>query len=72
MGKQPVGEIMDKCGVSPHDLVAVSQVPMTHKMVSRAVKGRRLTRNTMDIVAHALNRAAGTNYSIRDLFNYEP
>ncbi len=43
---------------------------MTHKMVARACKGRRLTLNTQSKVLAALNRAAGKNYSLRDLFNY--
>jgi hypothetical protein len=45
-------------------------VEMTHKMVSRACKGRRLTLNTQSKVLAALNRATGKNYSLRDLFNY--
>jgi hypothetical protein len=43
---------------------------MTHKMVSRACKGRRLTLNTQTKVLAALNQATGKNYSLRDLFNY--
>jgi hypothetical protein len=53
-----------------HDLVAASAVEMTHKMVARASKGRRLTLNTQAKVLAALNRAAGKTYSLRDLFNY--
>jgi hypothetical protein len=73
MGVQPIGAIMEEKGLSPHDLVAASLAsgrPMTHKMVSRAVKGRRLTRNTKSIVQNALNLAIGESYSLADLFNY--
>ena len=43
---------------------------MTHKMVSRACKGRRLTPNVQAKVLHAVNAAAGKNYTLGDLFRY--
>ena len=70
LGEQPVAWIMREHNVKPHDLVANSPVEMTHKMVSRACKGRRLTLNTQSKVLAALNRATGKNYTLRDLFNY--
>lgn len=70
VGPQPIGTIMDQRHLKPHDLVAASTRQLTHKMVSRACKGRRLTRNTQLKVMHALNLASGQNYSLRDLFNY--
>ena len=70
LGEQPVARIMQEHNLKPHDLVAISSVEMTHKMVSRACKGRRLTLNTQSKVLAALNRASGKNYSLRDLFNY--
>ena len=70
LGPQPIAEILERHGLSAHDLVVASEVPMTHKMVARAVKGRRLTRNTQTIVCNALNRAAGASYILADLFNY--
>ena len=70
LGPQPIAEILERHGLSAHDLVVASEVPMTHKMVARAVKGRRLTRNTQTIVCNALNRAAGATYMLADLFNY--
>ncbi|MBQ6246611.1 MAG: hypothetical protein IJK04_07080 [Kiritimatiellae bacterium] len=72
LGPQPIAEIMERHGLSAHDLVMASEVPMTHKMVARAVKGRRLTRNTQTIVCNALNRAASAAYTLTDLFNYAP
>jgi hypothetical protein len=70
LGEQPVAKLLERHGLSAHDLVAASAVPMTHKMVARAVKGRRLTRNTQTIVLNALNRAAGASYVLGDLFTY--
>jgi hypothetical protein len=70
LGPQPIAEIMERHGLSAHDLVMASEVPMTHKMVARAVKGRRLTYNTQTIVRNALNRAANSSYALSDLFNY--
>ena len=70
LGEQPIVRIMQEHGLKPHDLVAISSVEMTHKMVSRACKGRRLTLNTQLKVLAALNRATGNNYLLRDLFNY--
>ncbi len=70
LGPQPIAEILERHGLSAHDLVIASEVPMTHKMVARAVKGRRLTHNTQTIVCNALNRAASASYTLADLFNY--
>ncbi len=70
LGEQPIAQIMREHHLKPHDLVAISAVEMTHKMVARACKGRRLTLNTQSKLLAALNRAAGKNYALRDLFNY--
>jgi len=70
LGPQPIAAILVKLNLKPHDLVAASTQQLTHKMVSRAAKGRRLTLNTQTKVLNALNIATGKNYSLRDLFNY--
>ncbi|HRZ54667.1 MAG TPA: hypothetical protein P5525_04310 [Candidatus Paceibacterota bacterium] len=70
LGEQPIARIMREHNLKPHHLVATSPVEMTHKMVSRACKGRRLTSNTQSKVLQALNRATGKNYSLAGLFNY--
>jgi hypothetical protein len=70
LGEQPIAGIMREHNLKPHDLVAAAPVEMTHKMVSRACKGRRLTLDTQSKVLVALNRATGKNYTLRDLFNY--
>lgn len=70
LGPQPVGKIMDELGLGPGDLVANSAQQLTYKMVARAVKGRRLTPNIQQKVLNALNKAAGKEYQLKDLFDY--
>jgi hypothetical protein len=70
LGEQPVARIMAEAGLTAHDVVAASPVPMTHKMVARACKGRRLTPNTQKIVLNALQAASGKTFQLKDLFNY--
>ena len=72
LGPQPIGELLAKHELTPNDLVRVSTQQLTHKMVARAVKGRRLTANTMKKVLQALNVAAASEYGFADLFNYTP
>ncbi|MFA6320604.1 MAG: hypothetical protein WCY36_01965 [Candidatus Omnitrophota bacterium] len=70
LGEQPIAKIMTLNGLKPHDLVAASTEQITHKMVSRAVKGRRLTPNVKFKILTAINKASGEQYSIKDLFTY--
>lgn len=70
LGEQPIAGIMREHNLKPHDLVTASSVEMTHKMIARACKGRRLTLNTQAKVLAALNKATGRNYLLHDLFNY--
>lgn len=70
LGEQPLAQLMTQHALTPHDLVAASDTQMTHKMVSRALKGRRLTSNSKQKVLQALNRAADSSYKLTDLFNY--
>jgi hypothetical protein len=70
LGPQPIAAILAGQNLKPHDLVAASTHQLTHKMVSRACKGRRLTINAQTKVLNALNLAAGKNYSLKDIFNY--
>ena len=68
LGEQPIQKLMDHHGLKPKDIVDAAQEQMTHKMVSRAAKGRKLTRNTREKVLRALNLAAGESYAMGDLF----
>jgi hypothetical protein len=70
LGSQPIARILAELNLKPHDLVAASTQQLTHKMVSRACKGRRLTLKTQTKVLNALNLATGKNYFLQDLFNY--
>ncbi len=70
LGRQPIAGIMSKHHLKPNDLVSISIEQLTHKMVARAVKGRRLTRNVQSKVLAALNKAAKESYSMDDLFSY--
>ncbi|MCK9595368.1 MAG: hypothetical protein PHH68_06415 [Candidatus Omnitrophica bacterium] len=70
LGPQPIAKIMDEHGFKPNDLVSNSTEQITHKMVNRAVKGRRLNPHIQRKILNALNKAAGKQYELRDLFNY--
>jgi hypothetical protein len=67
---QPIAGLMTEHGLKPNDLVRNSTEQLTHKMVGRAVKGRRLTLNIRRKILNALNKAAGKKYELKELFNY--
>jgi hypothetical protein len=69
-GEQPVARIMREQGLKAHDLVAISDEQITHKMVSRACKGRRLTPNVQSKIRNALAKSTGRPYSMEELFTY--
>ncbi len=69
-GRQPIADIIDDQGVNSCDLVSASEEQLTYKMVSRAVKGRKLTLNVQNKVLHALNSVTKKSYRLTDLFNY--
>jgi len=71
LGVQPIADVMQQCELNPHDLVAASTEQLTHKMVARAIKGRRLTANTQRKVIAALQHATGREFTRAELFNYE-
>jgi len=70
LGVQPLAGLMTEHGLKPNDLVRNSTEQLTHKMVNRAVKGRRLTPNIQRKILNALNKAAGKEYELKDIFNY--
>ena len=74
-GPQPLDAILSERGLSNHELVAVSCDHLTHKMVARGRKGRKLTRNVQKKIVAALNTLAAKEpeprvYTAADLFNY--
>jgi hypothetical protein len=70
LGEQPLALIMAELGLKPNDLVSCSSEQITHKMVGRAVKGRRLTPNVRKKILNALNKASGKKFTLPDLFTY--
>ena len=70
MGTQPLAALLISLGLKPHDLVAASTEQITHKMVTRGCKGRRLTRNVQGKLLKAMNAASGKTYALAELFNY--
>jgi len=70
LGEQPIAALLTSLNLKSHDLVAASTEQITHKMVARACKGRRLTPNVQRKILNALNRATGGAYTLDDLFNY--
>jgi len=61
---------MAEKGLKSHDLVAASIEQITHKMVQRGCKGRRLTRNVQGKLLRALDKATGEPHKLTDLFTY--
>ena len=70
LGEQPIAKIMVELGLKPNDLVSNSTEQITHKMVSRAAKGRRLNSKIQYRILNALNKASGKEYALKDIFNY--
>lgn len=77
LGVQPLDALLTGLGLDNHDLVAASPLPLTHKAVQRARKGRRLTVHMQRRITEALSRAAAaagqppeTPWTLRDLFTY--
>jgi hypothetical protein len=77
LGVQPLDTLLTELGLDNHDLVAASPLPLTHKAVQRARKGRRLTVHMQRRIAEALGRAAisagqapETPWTVRNLFTY--
>ena len=70
LGPQPLAALLEQHGVSHHDVVAASPAQITHKMVARACKGRKLTRRVQLKLRDAVNAATGQGYGLKDLFTY--
>ena len=70
LGEQPIAALLRELDLKSHNLVAASTEQITHKMVVRACKGRRLTPNVKTKIRNALNKAADKSYTLAELFNY--
>lgn len=71
LGEQPIARLLAESGKKPHDLVAAITPPITHKMVARACKGRRLTPHAQSRICQAYNLATGQSLRIDELFTYK-
>jgi len=80
-GDQPISTLMERWGLSNHEVVDASTEQLTHKQVQRARKGRQLTLHLMQKVTRALNiaiwnrlnkeqREGYFEYGHKHLFNY--
>jgi hypothetical protein len=70
LGEQPLARLLAALTLTAHDLVAASSAQLTHKMVRRACKGRRLTPHAQQKVLDALNARTAGSYRLTDLFSY--
>lgn len=69
-GPQPIENLMKQLNLSNHDLVQQSSEQLTHKMVSKARRGRWLSTGVRQKVQRALNGKVQGHYQLTDLFNY--
>lgn len=61
--------MMKQFNLSNHDLVRVSTQQLTHKMVQKGRKGKRLTPNVQQKIFNALKTALPEqNFRLQDLF----
>ncbi|MFA5168216.1 MAG: hypothetical protein WC530_06775 [Candidatus Omnitrophota bacterium] len=71
IGTQPLDALMTKHGLSNHALVEASTEQLSHKVVQKARKGRRLTPRAKTKILDALHSALPEQkFAHRDLFNY--
>ncbi|NLZ61135.1 MAG: hypothetical protein GX901_10805 [Lentisphaerae bacterium] len=69
-GPQPIDRILTELGLGNHDLVAASSEQITHKMVSKARRGRWLSMKVRCKIMRALNKLSAADYKVKELFNY--
>ncbi len=75
LGTQPIDAVMEEHTLKNHDIMQMNRGGLTHKMVQKARKGRRLKPNIKVRVTEALNaalkqRGVETKYGVGQLFNY--
>ncbi len=70
LGPQPLADVLARLNLKPHDLVEASPNQITHKLITRAIKGRRLTSHSKRLVQQALSAACGKLLPLSELFNY--
>ncbi|HOW35361.1 MAG TPA: hypothetical protein PL155_02975 [Candidatus Omnitrophota bacterium] len=71
LGVQPLDALMTRLKLTNHDLVAVSANQLTHKMVAKGRKGRKLTVNAQYKILSAFQALRPQNpVTLKELFNY--
>ena len=71
LGPQPLDGVMIRLALSNGDLVKASTKQLTHKMVQKGRRGRRLTLNVQEKILEALQHIHPVRqYKLQDLFNY--
>lgn len=70
MGPQPLAHLMNELSMKPSHLVEASPDQITHKLVSRAIRGRWLTPHSRRLVLRAWRAATGRETGLSELFNY--
>ena len=71
-GVQPLDKILNELNLTNHDLVASSTEQISHKMVHKGRKGRRLSRQVQTKILNALNACQNNNaFTLQDIFTYD-
>ena len=71
LGKQPLDVILYRMGLTNNDLVRASTEQLSHKVVQKGRKGRRLTLHAQTKILKALNAASPKEKFLpKDLFTY--
>ncbi len=70
-GVQPLDALLTSLNIKNSDLVSQSSEQLSHKVVAKARKGRRLTINGKHKILNSLNALQkDKSYKLSDLFNY--
>ena len=69
-GQQPLDRFMNEADLKNNDLVKSSKEGLTHKQISKARKGRRITLRMQKKVLKAWNSLRDEGCELDDLFNY--
>ena len=70
-GIQPLDALLTELKLKNSDVVEKSSEQLSHKVVAKARKGRRLTINAKHKILNALNVVqTQKTYKLTDLFNY--
>ena len=69
-GSQPLDSLMNELGLTNHNLVAASAENLTHKQVSKARQGRKVTSGMQKKVLAAWNAVQEETYILEQLFTY--